>query len=78
MTPYQATYRQGTLLGALRGPLMLITLGVLLAADQADVVTFGLTWPILLILYGLLRLLERGLGNREPSEGPGDSATTGF
>lgn len=46
------------LLRAVRGPLVLILLGVLLAIDQAGGPTLGRTWPALIILYGLLRLVE--------------------
>ncbi|MCS6952107.1 MAG: DUF5668 domain-containing protein [Bryobacterales bacterium] len=47
-----------SLLRVLRGPILLIALGVLLTADQFTPYGFGRTWPVLLILYGLLRLLE--------------------
>ena len=47
------------LVEAIRGPLMLMALGVLLAADQAEKLEIGRTWPALLILYGLLKLAER-------------------
>jgi hypothetical protein len=48
---------------AIRGPLMLIALGLLLAADQMDKMSFGQTWPALLILFGLLKLVSH-LGER--------------
>ncbi len=51
------------LLGALRGPLMLMTLGGLLTAHRFTDVTFGKTWPILLIVFGLLKLLQRMIGS---------------
>ncbi len=56
------------LLGALRGPLMLMTLGGLLTAHRFTDVTFGKTWPILLIVFGLMKLLQRmiGPGGNEP------------
>lgn len=44
---------------AVRGPLMLITLGVLVAADYAGIYSFWRTWPILIIVFGVLKLLER-------------------
>jgi hypothetical protein len=47
-------------LGAVRGPVLMITLGVLLAIDQmGGSFTFGRTWPILLIIFGLFKLAER-------------------
>lgn len=48
-----------SLLIAVRGPLMLITLGVLLAMDHAGTVSFARTWPVLLIIFGLFKLAER-------------------
>ena len=40
---------------AVTGPLMLITLGVLFAIDQAGGYSFHQTWPVLLIVYGLAK-----------------------
>ena len=39
--------------------MMMITLGVLLAADSMNGYALRHTWPVLLIVYGLLRLFER-------------------
>lgn len=47
-----------SLLQAIRGPLLLLTLGLLMAADQLDRVSFSRTWPVLLILFGLFKLAE--------------------
>lgn len=44
---------------AIRGPILMITLGVLLAVDQMGSYSFGRTWPVLLILFGLFKLAER-------------------
>jgi hypothetical protein len=49
----------GSLVQAIRGPIMLITLGSLVAIDYAGVYGFWRTWPILIIVFGLLKLLER-------------------
>jgi hypothetical protein len=38
---------------------MLITLGVLLTVDGVGAVSFGRTWPILLIVFGVFKLAER-------------------
>lgn len=48
----------------IRGPIMLITLGVLFAADQLGPYSFWRTWPVLVILFGVLKLLERLFGGR--------------
>ena len=44
---------------AIRGPILLITLGVLFAIHQAGVLPFSRTWPLLLIVIGLMKLFER-------------------
>lgn len=48
----------GSLLGAIRGPILLITLGVLFAIDYAGGAGVGRTWPALLIVMGLFKLAE--------------------
>jgi hypothetical protein len=48
----------GSLLGAMRGPVLLITLGALFAIDYAGGVSVGRTWPALLIVVGLFKLAE--------------------
>jgi len=47
-----------SLLRAIRGPVLLLTLGLLLGADQLDHLSFSRTWPVLLILFGLFKLAE--------------------
>lgn len=45
---------------AIRGPIMLITLGTLVALDYFQGVSFSRrTWPVLLIVFGLMKLLEK-------------------
>ena len=51
---------QVPLLRALTGPLMLTTLGSLLALDHMSVYSFGRTWPVLLIVLGICKLAGRG------------------
>ena len=48
----------GTLLQAVRGPVMLMTLGGLLAASNFGYYSFTRTWPVLVIVFGVLKLLE--------------------
>lgn len=48
-----------SLIVAIRGPFLLITLGVLIALDQFSGISFGRTWPVLLIVFGLFKLVER-------------------
>ena len=50
-----------SLVQAVRGPIMLIMLGTLVAVDYMGVYSFWRTWPILIIVFGILKLLERAL-----------------
>ena len=52
------TPNNSTLITSLRGPVMLITLGSLLMIDYSGAATFWRTWPILLIVFGFLKLIE--------------------
>jgi len=47
------------LVRAVRGPILLIVLGLLFTADYYGPSPFSRTWPVLLIVYGALWLLER-------------------
>ncbi len=44
---------------AIRGPLVLITVGSLFALHQAGAISFSRTWPLILIVVGLVKLVER-------------------
>jgi len=52
---------------AVRGPLLLITLGVLCTLHELDMVSFRFTWPVLIIMVGLLVLIERAVGAPVPA-----------
>jgi hypothetical protein len=56
-----------SLICAIRGPIMLITLGVLLAIDHFGTMSFGRTWPVLLIVFGLFKLAERSAATKSTS-----------
>ena len=43
---------------------MLITLGGLFALQQSTEYAFHRTWPVLLIVFGVLKLFERVFGTR--------------
>ena len=45
------------LMRSITGPVILITVGVLFTVDRFTGFSFGQTWPILLIVIGLLKLL---------------------
>jgi hypothetical protein len=46
---------------AIRGPILLITIGLLFAAHQAGMISFARTWPLIIIVLGLMKLFERML-----------------
>ena len=47
---------------AIRGPILLITIGALFAVDHFGPYSILRTWPVFLIVFGLLKLLERTAG----------------
>jgi uncharacterized membrane protein len=51
---------------AVRGPILLITLGVLFAIQQAGIIAFSRTWPLILIVIGLTKLIERAVAPPQP------------
>ncbi len=58
-----------SLVRAVRGPITLITIGVLFALNNFTPYRFDQTWPVILIVFGLLSLLRRGTQPYTP--GPG-------
>jgi hypothetical protein len=63
------------LVRAIRGPLVLILLGGLFAFDHAGVIGFDRTWPILIIVIGVFKLVERMLMPPAPPYPPVPPAT---
>lgn len=59
---------------AIRGPITLITLGVLFALNNFTPYQFHQTWPVLLIVFGLLTLMRRAVEPAPPAPGPGTYA----
>ena len=59
-----------SLVCAVRGPVTLITLGVLFALNNFTPYGFDKTWPVLLIVFGLLSLM--------PAPPPASVPPTGF
>ena len=59
---------------ALTGPVLLITLGVLFALDNLAQLPFRRTWPVILIVLGLVGLIRhwagRPVGERRGDQGP--------
>lgn len=50
--------RTYALVRSVRGPLVLIALGILFALDHAEVYPFERTWPALIIVVGVWKLVE--------------------
>jgi hypothetical protein len=63
---------------AVRGPLLLITLGVLCSLHEADLVSFRYTWPVLIIMVGLLVLIERAIAAPVPVAPNSANAWAGY
>jgi hypothetical protein len=63
-----------SLVQAVRGPIMLITLGSLVALDYFGIYGFSRTWPLLIIMFGILKLLEKIV---EPQQPPAPSHPQG-
>jgi hypothetical protein len=64
--------RLSAVLKAVRGPVTLITLGTLFLLDYFCGKPFYRTWPLLLIVYGVLWLFERMAANAgKPGNGGG-------
>jgi hypothetical protein len=53
---------------------MLIALGALVAMDYFGIYGFSRTWPMLIIIFGCLKLLERIVADpRQEAKPPGGS-----
>jgi len=66
------------LIRAIRGPLLLIALGVLLMLQRFSDFSFQRSWPILIILFGVLKLAERAvLHAGPPAGGPAQTPPAG-
>src|ERR1051325_11646329 len=53
-------------LRAVKGPIILITLGILFALQSFNICGFDQTWPVLLIVVGLLSLMGRAAAPPPP------------
>jgi hypothetical protein len=66
-----------SLIQAVRGPIMLILLGTLVAMDYFGYPGFSRTWPLLIIVFGVLKLMEKLMVRPAPypdNRPPGGSA----
>ncbi|MCZ2148754.1 MAG: DUF5668 domain-containing protein [Bryobacterales bacterium] len=53
-----------SLIAAIRGPILMITVGGLFAIDHAGLYSFSSTWPAILIVIGVMKLMERAAAPR--------------
>ena len=60
----------GSVVRAIRGPICLITIGALFALNNFTKFSFDQTWPVILIVFGLLSLLKRGVETSAPPTPP--------
>ena len=60
-----------SLIRAIRGPVTLITVGILFALNNFTEYRFHQTWPVLLIVFGLLSLVRRSVEPAPPMPPPG-------
>jgi hypothetical protein len=58
------------LIRRLRGPAFLIMFGITALLNQWDVLSFGRSWPLYLILAGLIGLAERAALTAAPPVNP--------
>jgi hypothetical protein len=60
-----------SMIRAIRGPITLITVGALFAFNNFTPYRFEQTWPVILIVFGLLSLLGRSTERIVPPPPPG-------
>lgn len=58
--------RERSTVRAIRGPITLITVGALFALNNFTEYRFDQTWPVILIVFGILSLLGRGMERVPP------------
>ncbi len=55
---------------AIRGPILVMTVGILFAVQQAGIVPISKTWPLFIIIIGVMKLIERLVLPRAPFPQP--------
>ena len=56
---------------AVRGPILLMTVGALFAMHQAGILLFSRTWPLIIIMIGVMKLVERMVARPIYPQAPG-------
>jgi hypothetical protein len=69
--------RSYMLIRAIRGPVLLIALGILLLMQRFTDFSLQRSWPILVILFGVLKLSERAVLHAGSTSGPGQTPPAG-
>lgn len=74
--------RWGFYAQAIRGPVLLIALGTLCAIHQAGGLSLSRTWPLIIIVVGVMKLIERAFLPAPPpppfpGQWPGQAAGAG-
>ncbi len=76
------TNRGAMLAQAARGPVLLITIGLLFALQQGAILPFSRSWPLLIIAIGVMKLIERMLSgpvtHTPPAGAPGAGYPPGY
>lgn len=62
---------QYLLLRRLLGPLILVTIGIMALLNQFGVLSFGRSWPLILIVVGVVKLAENLALGQMPPPPPG-------
>lgn len=67
----------------IKGPVILVVFGITALLNQWHILSYGESWPLYLIAWGLLQLAERAAWsqaqqlNQYPAPPPGNSGTWG-
>jgi hypothetical protein len=62
--------RTALFLQAIRGPILLIVLGILFALHQAGALPIYRSWPLIIIVVGVMKLVERTASPAGPGYPP--------
>jgi hypothetical protein len=58
--------RRALFVQAIRGPILLITIGILFALHQAGGLPIYRSWPLIIIVIGVMKLMERSATPASP------------
>jgi len=55
---------------SIMGPAILITVGVLILLDSLDAVSFGRSWPAIILVVGVVKLLQSNASSAGHADTP--------